>query len=120
MKRIIIFIRVFALIVSGIIIYMMKKGHDLDSILNMPNKIDLRINCSEVENLLLASTVTVYVNNTSNRVHEDVVVRITGYDDEGIITKQKEITLIRTLQPKGEINRPITLPAKQFLVIALL
>jgi len=96
MKRIIIFLLILSLIAAGIIIYMMKKGHDLDSILNTPDKIDLRINCSEIENLLLASTVTVNVNNTSNRTHENIVVRITGYDDEGIITKQKEITLINS------------------------
>jgi len=112
MKRFFIFILLVALVGAGIVIYMMRQGHDFESILNTPDKYDLRIECSDVENLLLTTTVNATVRNTSDRKHEDITIRITGYDSDGIITKQKETTFLRVLGPQEDMMKPITLPAK--------
>lgn len=112
MKKLIIFILALALIGAGVVIYMMRQGHDFESILNTPDKIDLRVECSEVENLLLTSTVNINVTNLSSRTHEDITVRITGYDKDGMITKQKEATFLRNLGPNDNMIKPVTLPLK--------
>lgn len=91
---------------------MQKNGIKTDSILNTPETIDLTVNCSAVTNLLITSEVTVEVLNNSSRTHNDVTVRITGYDSNGNITKEKETTFNRTLSPNGSLSKPISMPAK--------
>lgn len=112
MKRLLIVLLTLALIGSGIYIYLIQNGHNLDSILNTPDKINLRVECSEVENLLLTSTVNIRVKNLSSRTHENVVIRITAYDKNGDIVKQKETTFLRTLEANESMTKPVTLPAK--------
>lgn len=112
MKKTLIIFLVVALIVAIAYIIMQENGIKTDSIINTPETIDLTVNCSEVNNLLITSEVTVEVLNNSLRTHNDVTVRITGYDENGNITKEKETTFDRTLAPNGSLSKPITLPAK--------
>lgn len=112
MKKILIVLLVVALIAALAYIIMQKNGVKLDSIINSPETIDLTVNCSDVNNLLITSEVTVEVLNNSTRTHNNVTVRITGYDANGNITKEKETTFYRTLEPYGSLKKPITMPAK--------
>jgi hypothetical protein len=112
MKKGIFTLLVFSLIAAIGFIIMQQNGIKTDSIINTPETIDLTVNCSEVNNLLITSQVTVEVLNNSSRTHNDVTIRITGYDENGNITKEKEKTFDRTLAPNGSLSKPITLPAK--------
>lgn len=112
MKKFLIFLLTVALIGSGVYIYLIQNGHNLESIMNTPDKIDLSVNCDDMENLLLTTTVQVKVNNLSSRSHKDVKVKITAYDADGNIVKQKDISFLRELGPKGDMSKPVTLPAK--------
>ncbi len=112
MKKLFKFIVVIALIGAGIYIYMIQKGHNLESILNTPKKIELRVSCSDIENLLVTSTANLTVTNLYERTHTNVTVRITAYGSDGNILKQKNIVFERTLEPNGSLTKPILLPAK--------
>ena len=112
MKKLFKFILVIALIGAGIYIYMIQKGHNLESILNTPKKIELRANCSEIENLLVTSTANLTVTNLFERTHNNVTVRITAYDKDDNIVKQKNIVFERTLEPNSSLSKPILLPIK--------
>ncbi len=112
MKKLFKFILVIAVIGAGVYIYMIQKGHNLESILNTPKKIELRANCSEIENLLVTSTVNLTVTNLFERTHNNVTVRITAYDKDDNIVKQKNIVFERTLKPNSSLSKPILLPAK--------
>ena len=112
MKKIIITLVTVALIISITYIIMMKNGIKLDSVINSPETIDLTVSCSNVNNLLLTSEVSVSVMNNSSRTHNDVTVRITGYDENGDITKEKKTTFERTLEAYGSFSKPVLMPAK--------
>lgn len=103
---------VLALIGGGFYVYMVQKGHNLESILNTPKKIELKVECSEVENLLVTSTATLTITNLFERTHKNVTVRVTAYDKNDYVLKQKNITFENTLQPNGSLNKTILLPAK--------
>lgn len=97
---------------GGIYIYLTQNGHNLESILNTPDKIDLSVNCSAVESLILTSTVEITVNNSSSRSHKNVTVHVTAYDKKGNIIKQKDPVFVRNLGPNASLSKTITLPAK--------
>ena len=112
MKKKFILLLSFALIAAIAYIIIQKNGVKVDSLINSPDTIDLTVNCSEVNNLLITAGVTVEVLNNSSRTHNNVTVRITGYDANGNITKEKVTTFERTLEPNGSLKKPITMPAK--------
>jgi hypothetical protein len=112
MKKFFVFILILALIGGGIYIYLTRNGHNMESILNTPDKIDLSVKCSAIESLILTSTVEVTVNNSSSRTHKNVTVHVTAYDKNGNIVKQKDNTFSRTLGPNASLTKTITLPAK--------
>jgi hypothetical protein len=57
------------------------------------------------------SEITVSVINNSSRTHNDVIVIVTGYDENGDITK-KTTTFERTLAAYGSFSKPVLMPAK--------
>lgn len=101
-----------ALIGAIAFIYLSQNGYNTNSILNTPETIDLSVNCSQVNNLLITSEVTVTVQNNSSRTHNDVTVRLTAYDENNNIVKEKTTTFERTLEPNGSLSKPVSLPAK--------
>jgi len=103
---------IVALIASIGYILLRENGFNSNSILNSPTTIDLSVNCSQIENLLVTSTTKVTVNNISSRTHENVSVLVTGYDSEGNITKQKKATFERVLYSNSSLAKTVTLPAK--------
>lgn len=112
MKKFFLFILILALVGGGFYIYLTQNGHTMESILNTPDKIDLSVNCSDVESLILATTVEVTVSNSSSRTHKNVTVHVTAYDNKGNIIKQKDNTFTRTFGPNASLSKTITLPAK--------
>ncbi len=112
MKKFFVFILILALAGGGIYFYLTQNGHNMESIMNTPDKIDLSVNCSAVESLILTSTVDVTVENSSSRTHKNVTVHVTAYDKKGNIIKQKDNTFARTLGPNASLSKTITLPAK--------
>jgi uncharacterized protein YcfL len=112
MKKTLITLLVIVLISAIAYIIMQKNGIKIDSIINTPETIDLTVRCSAVNNLLITSEVTVEVLNNSSRTHNNVTVRITGYDEYGTIIRNKETTFDRTLAPNGSLTKLITMPAK--------
>lgn len=107
----------FTIIFLGLIccigyIYLQKIGFSDDSILNLPETIDLTVTCSEVNDLILTTEVNVTVKNNSSRFHHDVTVRVTGFDVNGNITKEKTSTFKRVLGPNSSFSKPITLPPR--------
>lgn len=91
---------------------MLNKGYDPSDVMNTPKTIDLSVDCSDLTNLLVTSTVNVTVSNNSSRTHNNVAVQLIGYDSDGNIIKQKTTTFDRTLEPNGSLTKPMTLPAK--------
>jgi hypothetical protein len=112
MKKLLITLLFVALIAAIAYIILLKNGHDLDSIVNTPKTIDISVQCPKVENMLLTSLVNVTVVNNSNRIHNNVTVRLTAYDEKNNIIKQKEVKFDRILDPNGSLSKPVTLPVK--------
>lgn len=112
MKKLFKFIFVIAIIGAGIYIYMIQNGHNLESMLNTPKKIELRADCSEIENMLVTSSTNLTITNLFERTHNNVIVKVTAYDKYSDIIKQKNITFERTLEPNGSLTKSILLPAK--------
>ncbi len=98
----------------GIIGYlvMLNKGFNPSDVINTPKTIDLSVDCSDLTNLLVTSTVNVTVSNNSSRTHNNVTIHLIGYDSDGNIIKEKTSTFARTLEPNGSLTKPMTLPAK--------
>ena len=103
MKKLVILLIIVVVALAGYI-FLQNNGIKTDSIINIPNTIDLTVNCSSVNNLLITSEVTVDVANNSSRTHHDVTVRVTGYDKNGNITKEKVTTFDRTLEPNASFS----------------
>jgi hypothetical protein len=112
MRKIFLFFLVLTLL--GIIGYlvMVNKGFDPSDVINTPKTIDLSVDCSDLTNLLVTSTVNVTVSNNSSRTHNNVTIHLIGYDSDGNIIKEKTTTFARTLEPNGSLTKPMTLPAK--------
>lgn len=91
---------------------MTKKGHDLESILNTPKKIELTAECTDLQNLLIVSTANLTVKNLLNRTHKDVTTRVTAYDINGNILKQRTILFDKTLRANSSLKKLIRLPYK--------
>ncbi len=112
MKKFLIILLILALLSAGAYIFLAKHGYDTNSILNTPQTINLSVSCSDVTNLLVTSEITVTVQNNSSRTHNDVTVRLTAYDGDNNIIKEKTTTFDRTLESNGTLSKSVTLPAK--------
>ena len=112
MKKIFKLILIILVIVAGIYFYMTTIGHDLESILNTPKKIELKAECTDLENLLIVSIANLTVKNLYNRTHKDVTSKVTAYDKNGNIIKQRTIVFNETLQSNSSLTKIIRLPAK--------
>ena len=104
------FIRLILLVVviGGIVLYAVSQ---LNNTSFSPQTIDLSVDCSELDNILVTSTVNVAVKNLSFRSHSDVSVKIRAFDEAGNVLKEKYTTFTRTLAPKSIFDKPVTLPA---------
>jgi hypothetical protein len=77
-----------------------------------PETIDLSVDCSQIDDLLITKTVNVLVNNSSSRTHSDISVRITAFDQNGNQVKEKYTTFQRKLGPNDNFSKAVTLPAR--------
>jgi len=112
MKKIIIAVLAIGLLASGAYIYLSKNGYNSESILNMPNKFGLNVECTDIDNLLLTATIDLTVINNSSKTHENVVVHLTAYDKNGNILKQKDVKVKGKLKTNEELYKTATIPAK--------
>jgi len=112
MKKLFGFIIFLLLIGMGGYIYLTEKGHDIESIINSPKKIDLNVKCSSLENLLVKSMVDVTVENLYGRTHRNVNVRVTAFDENHNILKQKVVIFEDELRPESSLTKKVFLPAK--------
>lgn len=97
------------LLAGGVVLYLVSRRNNTTL---SPQTIDLAVDCSDIEDLVVTSTVTVDLRNLSSRSHRDVSVRLTAFDAAGNVLKEKYTTFDRTLQPNDELSKPVTLPAK--------
>ena len=91
---------------------MTKKGHNIESIINTPKKIELTAKCTELQNLLIVSTVNLTVKNLYNRIHRDVTARVTAYDNNNNIIKQRNIIFDEILNSNSSLSKILRLPSK--------
>ncbi|QHV94947.1 hypothetical protein [Spirosoma endbachense] len=96
-------------VIGGIALYFMSQYNHTSF---TPQTIDLTVDCSEVDNVLVTSTVNVVVENLSSRSHNDISVKITAFDESGKLLKEKYTTFSRTLSPNSSFDKPVTLPAE--------
>lgn len=96
------------LVIGGIVLFVLSRYNH--TALN-PQTIDLAVDCSDLENVMVTSTVNVVVTNLSARSHDDVSVKIRAYDESGNLLKEKFTTFTRTLRPNSSFDKPVTLPA---------
>ncbi len=111
MKGLVRLLLVVLLLAGALYAYMLYSGENVDSLLNTPKRIEIQTDCSEIEDMLLKSVVSLKIKNNFNRLHSGVKVRITGYDENGEIVKTKVVELLRELQPNQELIKPVILPA---------
>ncbi len=112
MKKIFKLILLILVLVAGIYLYMTINGHDIESIINTPKKIELKAECTDLDNLLIVSVANLTVKNLYNRTHNDVTSKVTAYDEKGNIIKQRTIVFKETLKSNGSVSKIIRLPAK--------
>lgn len=103
------FLRLLLLIIvlGGIILYVVSLRNNTSF---TPQTIDLTVDCSDLNNLLVTSTVNVVVKNLSSRSHNDVSIKIKAFDEAGNLLKEKYTTFTRTLAPSSIFDKPVTLP----------
>ncbi len=99
----------FVLLIGGIVLYVVSRHNNTSF---TPQTIDLTVDCSDLENVLVTSTVNVVVKNLSSRSHNDVSVKIVAFDEAGKVLKEKYTTFSRTLSPDSNFDKPVTLPAE--------
>lgn len=92
--------------------FLKESGYNIDSILNKTKTYDVIAECSNIENLVLTSVTELTVTNNGAKNHKDVAVRVTAYDINGDIIKQKNVRFDRDLLPNSSMSKPITIPAK--------
>ena len=97
------------LVLGGIALYVVSR-HNNTSFL--PQTIDLTVDCQNLDNILVTSTVNVAVKNLSSRSHHDISVKIVAFDGAGKVLKEKYTTFSRTLAPNSIFDKPVTLPAE--------
>lgn len=102
-------ILLIVVILGGIVLFVVSRQNNTSL---FPSTIDLSVDCSDVQNVLVTSTVNVAVHNLSNRSHKDISVRIVAYDGAGKVLKEKYTTFSRKLDPQSIFDKPVTLPAK--------
>jgi hypothetical protein len=95
-------------VIGGIVLYVVSRQNHTSF---TPQTIDLAVDCSDLDNVLVTSTVNVVVKNLSSRSHSDVSVKIKALDDAGNVLKEKYTTFSRTLAPSSTFDKPVTLPA---------
>ncbi|AUD03813.1 hypothetical protein [Spirosoma pollinicola] len=93
---------------GGLILYVVSRYNNTSL---TPQTIDLTVDCSDLENVLVTSTVNVVVSNLSSRSHNDVSVKVVAFDEAGKVLKEKYTTFSRTLSPNSNFDKPVTLPA---------
>ena len=98
----------FVGVLCGIALYVISRKNNTSF---TPQTIDLAVDCSDLNNLLVTSTVNVDVRNLSSRSHSDISVKITAFDGAGNVLKEKNTTFTRTLAPNSTFDKPVTLPA---------
>ncbi|WP_420149351.1 hypothetical protein [Spirosoma sp.] len=106
-----VFIRLILVIavVGGVLLYAMSRRNNTSF---TPQTIDLAVDCSDLANVLVTSTVNVDVRNLSSRSHNDISVQIRAFDNDGNMLKEKYTTFSRTLLPNSHFDKPVTLPAE--------
>ncbi|GAB2582893.1 hypothetical protein [Spirosoma areae] len=107
MKSLLRLLLLILVVVGGVLYVVSKRNHTSFS----PQTIDLAVDCTELANVLVTSTVDVEVRNLSSRSHSDVSVKVTAFDEAGNVLKEKYTTFTRTLAPKSAFDKPVTLPA---------
>lgn len=96
-------------VVGGIVLYVVSRQNNTSF---TPQTIDLAVDCSDLANVLVTSTVNVEVRNLSSRSHSDVSVQVRAFDEGGNMIKEKFTTFSRTLLPNSRFDKPVTLPAE--------
>jgi phenylalanyl-tRNA synthetase beta subunit len=96
------------LVLGGIILFVVSRFNNTSL---SPQTIDLAVDCSELDNVLVAKAVNVAVRNLSSRSHSDVSVKVVAVDEAGTVVQEKFTTFSRTLRPNSRFDKPVTVPA---------
>ncbi|GAB4017766.1 hypothetical protein [Spirosoma koreense] len=99
----------FLVVIGGIGLYIMSWSNNTSF---KPQTIDLAVDCSDLTDVLVTSTVNVDVKNLSSRSHDNISVQVRAFDGDGKLLKEKYTTFSRTLLPKSHFDKPVTLPAQ--------
>jgi hypothetical protein len=99
---------IIAIVGGGILFFVSQQNNTSFT----PRTIDLSVDCSQLDDLLVTKTVNVVVSNSSSRSHSDVSVRISAFDVNGTQIKEKYTTFQRTLGSNENFSKPVTLPAR--------
>jgi uncharacterized protein (UPF0333 family) len=94
-------------VVGGIFLFIVSQQNNTSI---SAETIDLSVDCSQVEDLLITKTVNVVVRNSSSRTHNDISVKVVAYDANGNQIKEKYTTFQRTLGPNDSFSKPVTFP----------
>lgn len=95
-------------IIGGVLYFISKTNNTTIS----PETIDLSVDCSQIEDLLITKAVKVEVNNLSPRTHNNITVKLSGYDSGNNLVKEKVTTFERSLGANQSFSKPVTFPPK--------
>ena len=95
-------------VIGGVVLYVVSRKNNTSF---SPQTIDLAVDCSDLDNMLVTSSVNVSVRNQSLRSHSDISIKLTAFDKSGNILKEKFTTFSRTLLPSSYFDKPVALPA---------
>lgn len=112
LKRVSLTFLILLLIGATGIIILQQQGHNLNSILNTPQTINITATCSEVTNLLLKSETTLTITNSSSNSFDNVTVRVISYDRNNNKIEEKLVSFSRTLPPNSFLSKPVFVSTK--------
>jgi hypothetical protein len=107
--KVLLRILLIVVILGGVALFVVSRQNNTSL---FPSTIDLSVDCSDVQNVLVTSTVNVAVHNLSKRSHKDISVKIVAFDAGGKVLKEKYTTFSRKLDPQSIFDKPVTLPAE--------
>ena len=108
MRRFLIGLLVIIIIGLSFLLYMTSQGHDLKSLMNTPDTINVQIGCTQPS----AAMTTITVANRSNNSYNRVKYKIIYHNRKGEKAGEKTGEFIRTLLPNNSLTKVVVLPLK--------
>ncbi len=103
---------VLTLIGIGVAVVLQSAGISLEAALAKPKTFGLSVQCNPVLNFALGATSEMVIQNSSERTHKGVTVRVRGFDISGKESVSKLVTALESIPSRNTYTQPFTLPGR--------